>query len=1075
MRALKLVVVVLALQAAVVASAQRTTLIGPTNTNWRYLADGSDQGTAWSAPGFVDTSWSQGRGLFGNDTGYPYPFNSYVPGPSTNGGGPITVYYRTHFTWSGSTAGVVLSGTNYVDDGDVVYLNNVEITRFNMNAGVPTSATTAPAANPGGFPNVGGGEPVRVVMEIPLDTLTNGNANPLIVGDNVIAVEVHNQSGTSSDHVFGMWLFGQRSAAPCTDGIQPTNRTIIEGRNTTFTVVQGPDCGAPAPTFQWYRNVGGGEELILDATSASYTRSNTVPADAGEYYVRLINPSAPGGVDSRHAVLTINPDVTPPQLLSARVDTSVDLKHFILKTDEELCNPASAVPCVFMGNPVNSLDNFSWHVYQADDLGTELGVAEITMIDPTTYSVRTDADRNPDKAYRIQIDDQQPDFSIVIDIYGNRVPVGTFVTAAPEVTAISVGATGSITYTFDEAPGAKEFTTFNFAGGANGTVDTADSFGAKVVALDGATINVALAGATGTPPAAGGSALWASDGHYLITRPTGVEGEVIMAHLRNDSGATKTGLMLDYDLTVEIPVVEEVLGHLVYYSFSGAPGSWQPVVIPGDGAPGHKTAIVDLTATPWAAGADLYVLFADDNGSGSPDDANEIDNFRASFPSTTVPVSITQSPSSVSTNEGATVELTVAVGGSPPFHYQWFKGASPLSNGGNISGATTATLTISNAVSGDSGTYFARVSNDVPSSADSAAATVTIIPDLTRPVLTRAVSVNSTTVVLDFNKQLAASAQTTSHYTLSGGATVSAAVLVNGANSAVVTLTTSARGLAATTLTITGLTDNRASLNLINPNPTVVVLTGSSIVAGAEWGGSWSYNTNNLDGTPTWKDVAFVPGADWGTGNALFGTEVDAGTVALFPTPIATPIRPNNIDPFDFVTAYFRKTVTLPAIGGGATYVLEHFIDDGAVFYWDGAEFGRYNMAPTGPVVYSTKATAAGDATHQSISLPASANAGGTHTLAVEVHQGGATTSSDMLFGAQIVAVATPPSLSISHSGGSNIVSWTADSNWRLVRSAVVTGPYTAVAGNPFHTFTVPPAANTNNAFFQLQFNFTNP
>jgi hypothetical protein len=53
-------------------------------------------------------------------------------------------------------------------------------------------------------------------------------------------------------------------------------------------------------------------------------------------------------------------------------------------------------------------------------------------------------------------------------------------------------------------------------------------------------------------------------------------------------------------------------------------------------------------------------------------------------------------------------------------------------------------------------------------------------------------------------------------------------------------------------------------------------------------------------------------------------------------------------------------------------------------------------------------------------------------------------------------------------------VRWTADSHWRLVRAPALDGPYTAVEGNPFQAFIVPPAANTNNAFFQLQFN-SNP
>src|SRR6266496_3274882 len=120
MRTLRTLIVVLALQVAVSGSAQQI-LVGATNSIWRYLADGSDQGTGWLLPDFDDSSWPQGRALFGNDptAGYPFPFATYVPGPSTNGGGPITVYYRTTFNWSGSPAGVVLTMTNYVDDGSV--------------------------------------------------------------------------------------------------------------------------------------------------------------------------------------------------------------------------------------------------------------------------------------------------------------------------------------------------------------------------------------------------------------------------------------------------------------------------------------------------------------------------------------------------------------------------------------------------------------------------------------------------------------------------------------------------------------------------------------------------------------------------------------------------------------------------------------------------------------------------------------------------------------------------------------------------------------------------------------------
>src|SRR4030095_170309 len=188
-----------------VASQAQTQLMHPVNTTWRYLADGTDQGTAWSAKVFDDSTWPTGMGLFGNDIGanlYPYPFNSYFPGPAT--GGVMVAYYRGKFTWSGGLSGVVLTGTNYIDDGDVVYLHGTGMLRFNMPAGPIMNSTLAL----GTF-----GEPILLRISVGLDALTNGNANPLVVGENTIAVESHNNATTSSDTVFGLALYAQQSVA----------------------------------------------------------------------------------------------------------------------------------------------------------------------------------------------------------------------------------------------------------------------------------------------------------------------------------------------------------------------------------------------------------------------------------------------------------------------------------------------------------------------------------------------------------------------------------------------------------------------------------------------------------------------------------------------------------------------------------------------------------------------------------------------------------------------------------------------------------------------------------------------
>jgi hypothetical protein len=60
---------------------------------------------------------------------------------------------------------------------------------------------------------------------------------------------------------------------------------------------------------------------------------------------------------------------------------------------------------------------------------------------------------------------------------------------------------------------------------------------------------------------------------------------------------------------------------------------------------------------------------------------------------------------------GSTIVLSVPAGGSAPLSFQWRRDQQPLSDGSRISGATTATLTITDAAMGDNGNYDVIVSN----------------------------------------------------------------------------------------------------------------------------------------------------------------------------------------------------------------------------------------------------------------------------------------------------------------------------------------------------------------------------
>jgi len=76
-----------------------------------------------------------------------------------------------------------------------------------------------------------------------------------------------------------------------------------------------------------------------------------------------------------------------------------------------------------------------------------------------------------------------------------------------------------------------------------------------------------------------------------------------------------------------------------------------------------------------------------------------------------IPPSITTQPISQTVLKGDSVTFTVEATGDEPLSYQWKKSDDNLTDGGNISGATTATLTISNVQETDAGIYRVEITN----------------------------------------------------------------------------------------------------------------------------------------------------------------------------------------------------------------------------------------------------------------------------------------------------------------------------------------------------------------------------
>ena len=77
---------------------------------------------------------------------------------------------------------------------------------------------------------------------------------------------------------------------------QPTGQTVNEGGTLTLSVL-----ATNATGYQWKK----GEENILDATTATYTKEGATTADAGSY--TCVVTGAGGSVTSNAATVTVNP------------------------------------------------------------------------------------------------------------------------------------------------------------------------------------------------------------------------------------------------------------------------------------------------------------------------------------------------------------------------------------------------------------------------------------------------------------------------------------------------------------------------------------------------------------------------------------------------------------------------------------------------------------------------------------------------------------------------------------------------------------------------------------------------
>jgi hypothetical protein len=194
----------------------------PRRSVWSYW-DGVEAPSAydsWANPDYDDSAWSSGPGPLGYGESYVATPISY--GDSA-GNKTTTAYFRRWFTVDEPSFETRLIAELMYDDGVVVHINGYEVARRHMPTGYIDHTTLSTGHESGNN----------------YETYEWSAFNYLVPGLNVIAVEVHQTSLSSSDLTFDLAL---RVETPVTCGIPGCGPTQAPRSNASLAGVWvGPD------------------------------------------------------------------------------------------------------------------------------------------------------------------------------------------------------------------------------------------------------------------------------------------------------------------------------------------------------------------------------------------------------------------------------------------------------------------------------------------------------------------------------------------------------------------------------------------------------------------------------------------------------------------------------------------------------------------------------------------------------------------------------------------------------------------------------------------------------------------
>ena len=294
------------------------------STTWTYLdndtdpAEGLDSLTAWTLPAFDDSAWKTGTGYFGTKRGSIATIEGVTPNVlldyyRADGTSAMPSYFfRTTVTIDNPADYISLEIAGTFDDSVAIYINGTVV--LDQRKTIPTDTNLAYVGTRGR----------SVSVSVPMSKLSC-----LKAGENVVAVEVHQEASTSSDVLMAI-----------------SNMSLVRAskeKNVDESVVMNIGSDESERRFAWFSTFAEAGELRL--VKASAVENDVFPAEYQTYSVSVTPTTNVGGKYAKAATVTSLEPNTEYAYMIVCGEECGEIRYFKTGTNESNYN------FVYVGDP----------------------------------------------------------------------------------------------------------------------------------------------------------------------------------------------------------------------------------------------------------------------------------------------------------------------------------------------------------------------------------------------------------------------------------------------------------------------------------------------------------------------------------------------------------------------------------------------------------------------------------------------------------------------------------------------------------------------------------------------------